>query len=176
MYNVQKSDPVKKYKESSKKLSFLIVDDDQASRDSLKEILEIRGHSVTTLDEGMMCVNRCSKKQFDVIFMDYHIDKLGEGLGELNGSTVVKLVKECFDVDPVVYAYTGDNSTDVIKQCKANNMKGLFVKPVEPTLIIEFLKIIEKDFDDKLNLSKLALKKKNFMYFKKLESKITSKN
>lgn len=166
MYKKNISDPNLKYKDSIKKLNFLIVDDDQLSRDSLKDMLKTRGHNVTTLDEGMKCVNRCSECKYDVIFMDYHMDDLGDELGEIDGTTVTQIVRECCDIDCVVYAYTGDNSFNAVKQFKENNMKGVFVKPVEHSLISEFLKIIETNIDDQVQLSKLSMKRKNFMFFK----------
>jgi CheY-like chemotaxis protein len=166
MYKIDVTDPSQRYTEGVKRLNILIVDDDQASRESLRDIIKARGHNVTTLDEGMKCVNRCSKNTYDIIFMDYHMDDLGDGLGEINGTTVAKLIQECFDTEYNVYAYTGDNSTDAINQFKQNKMKGVFVKPVEPTLIIEFFRIVEKDINDQIQLSRLAIKRKNFMYFK----------
>jgi two-component system, sensor histidine kinase len=166
MYKTNVSDPNQKYRNTIKKLNFLIVDDDQSSRESLRDMLKTRGHNVTTLDEGMKCVNRCSEHKYDIIFMDYHMDDLGDDLGEINGTTVTKIVRDCFDVKCDVYAYTGDNSLDAIKQFKENNMKGVFVKPVDPSLITEFLKIIEKNIEDQIQLSKLSMKRKNFMFFK----------
>lgn len=167
MYAKNISDPNQRYKDNVKKLNFLIVDDDQTARESLRDMLKTRGHNVTTLDEGMKCVNRCSECKYDIIFMDYHMDDLGSDLGEINGTTVIQMVRDCFDVDCVVYAYTGDNSLAAIKQFKENNMKGTFVKPVEPSLITEFLKIIENNIDDQIGLSKLSMKRKNFVFFKK---------
>jgi len=166
MYKTNVSDPNQRYRDSIKKLNFLIVDDDQSSRESLRDMLKTRGHNVTTLDEGMKCVNRCSYHKYDVIFMDYHMDDLGDGLGEIDGATVTGMVRECFDIKCSIYAYTGDNSTYAIKQFKENNMKGVFVKPVAPSLITEFLKIIEKNLEDQTQLSKLSMKRKNFMFFK----------
>ncbi|VBB18579.1 response regulator [Yasminevirus sp. GU-2018] len=166
MYKTKISDPEQRCRDAVSKLNILIVDDDKASRDSLADMIRTRGHDVTTLDEGMKCVNRCSKTQYDIIFMDYHMDDLGEDLGELDGATVTQMVRDCFDVDAVVYAYTGDNTPDAIKQFKENNMKGVFVKPVESSLITEFLKIVEKNGNDQSQLSKLAMKRRNFMFFK----------
>lgn len=166
MYKTSITDPEHRYRESIKKLNILIVDDDQSARESLRDMLNTRGHNVTTIDEGMKCVNRCFDHKYDVIFMDYHMDELGDDLGEIDGATVIQIVRECFDIDCSVYAYTGDNSSDAINQFKKNNMKGVFVKPVEPSLITEFLRIIEKNINDDVQLSKLAMKKKNFMFFK----------
>jgi CheY-like chemotaxis protein len=165
MYKAKISDPTQRYNDSIKKLNILIVDDDENSRESLRDMIKNRGHNVTTLDEGMKCVNRCSENKFDMIFMDYHINDIDGDVGELDGTDVTRMVRECFNINSVVYAYTGDNTSKAVKEFKINNMKGAFIKPVEPSLIAEFLKIVEKNIDDQIKLQKLAIKRKNFMYF-----------
>lgn len=102
--------------------------------------------------------------------MDYHIDDIDGEIGELNGTDVTRLVRDCFNVDSVIYAYTGDNTTKAIEDFKFNNMKGAFIKPVEPSLITDFLKFAEKNIDDSVQLRRLAMKKKNFLYFTKTKS------
>ena len=164
MYKVQLSGPMERYRESEKKLNILIVDDDENSRESLRYILSSKGHNITTLDEGMKCVNRCSNIKFDLIFMDYHINDLD---GTITGTDITKMVKECFEIDTPIYAYTGDNSRDAINDFKRNNMKGAFIKPVDPLLIYNFLQINEKDNNNNIYLPRLARKNKNFMYFGK---------
>ena len=171
MYKVKTSNPSKKCNEKVKKLNLLIVDDDDNARASLEEILKIRGHNVTSLDEGMKCVNRCSDNKFDIIFMDYHINDIDHEIGKLDGTDVAVMVRDCFDVNSLIYAYTGDNTDNAIKQFKSNNMRGAFIKPIDPTLILEFLKIVEENKDDHVKLSRLSLKSKNFLYFDKQNKK-----
>src|SRR5680860_1589995 len=105
MYKTEITDPELKYNDTKKTLKILIVDDDLNSRESLRDIIKTQGHDVTTLDEGMKCVNRCSQNDFDIIFMDYHINDLD---GELNGMDIAQMVKEYFDINVIIYAYTGD--------------------------------------------------------------------
>jgi CheY-like chemotaxis protein len=168
MYKTKISDPEQRYNDDIKGLKILIVDDDENSRESLKDMIKTRGkHTITTLDEGMKCVNRCYEKKFDIIFMDYHINDIDNEIGELNGIDIARMVRDCFNVDCIIYAYTGDNSSNAIKEFKSNNMKGAFIKPVEQSLLTEFFKIAEKNIDDTVQLSRLATKRKNFMYFGK---------
>ncbi len=164
MYKVNTGDTVGRCNHNINKLNILIVDDDELPRESLKDIVKMRDHNVTTLDEGLKCVNRCNENKYDVIFMDYHIGDLDD---EVTGVDITKLVNECFDHETKVYAYTGDNSTEAIKAFKKNNLQGAFIKPVSPSLIYEFLEIIEKNPNNKTKLSTLAMKNKNFIYFKK---------
>ena len=148
------------------KLNILIVDDEQNSRDSLRDLIKMRGHNVTTIDDGLKCVNRCGKNKYDIIFMDYHINSDKQ---KLNGAGVINIIRECFDVNSVIYAYTGDNTQKAINDFKSNAMNGAFIKPIEPSLINEFLRTVEKNIDDPIQLRKLAIKKKQFMYFTKSE-------
>ena len=71
-------------KEKYKTLSILIVDDDELSSSYFKKILELRGHIVTTLNEGIRCVSKINQNKYDLIFMDYHID-------DINGDEVINL-------------------------------------------------------------------------------------
>ncbi len=168
MYKATISDPDQRYNDSINSLRILIVDDDENARESLKDMIKTRGHhSITTLDEGMKCVNRCYENTFDIIFMDYHINDIDNEIGELDGMDVTRMVRECFNVNSVIYAYTGDSTSSAIREFKNNHMKGAFIKPVEQSLVSEFLKITEKNIDDTVQLSKLAMKRKNFLYFGK---------
>jgi CheY-like chemotaxis protein len=155
------------YKNPCKKLNILIVDDDKNSRESLRDILVIRGHNVITLDEGMKCINRCSDNHFDIIFMDYHINEIESDVGELTGTDIIRLLKDCYNQDSIMYAYTGDNSQEAIKDFKDTEITGMFIKPVDMNLINDFLRIIDNNINDHANLRKLAIKNKNFIYFKK---------
>jgi CheY-like chemotaxis protein len=165
MYKRKISDAEQKYSDDKMtKLNILIVDDDDDARESLKYMIQEEGHNVVDLDEGMKCVNRCSENKFDVIFMDYHIKDLD---GELSGTDVTQMVKEYFNNDSWIYAYTGDSTEKAIKKFKENNMKGVFIKPITQLLMRDFMKIFTNDRNDTQALSKLAMKSKNFIHFGK---------
>ena len=153
----------KKNKIDKKKLNILIVDDDNSSSELLKYLISARGHNVTIVDEGMICVNRCSENSFDLIFMDYHIGDLD---GELTGMDITKMIREYFDTTSIIYAYTGDDTTATLNEIKNTGINGIFIKPIEPTFLNEFFSIIEKNIDDCVKLSRLAIKQKKFKYLK----------
>ena len=185
-------------------MRILIVDDDKNSGESLKSMIQYRGHDVTLLDEGMKFVNRMNEETFDIIFMDYHtnelnnnsnvnnkdsvpnysmnsnesIDGISESDDEITGTYISKLAHECYDFTTPIFAYTGDNSTNAIKDFQVSNFNGVFVKPVDINLINSFLEIMEierNENKDILNighitnskLKRLSMKYNNFMYFKK---------
>lgn len=162
MYNTTIQEQLHIYKINKHRLKILIVDDDDNARNSLKDLIELRGHKVITLDEGMKCVNRCSENTFDIIFMDYHIGDLD---GDIHGTDIVGMIRDCFGINCPIYAYTGDNSNEVISNIKSQNMKGAFIKPVSSELINDFFNIIEKNINDNKQLKKMSIKEKNFIYF-----------
>jgi CheY-like chemotaxis protein len=162
MYNIDFGSDNKR-ENDNKKLNILIVDDDINSGESLRDLIKIRGHDVVLIDEGMKCINRCYENTFDIIFMDYHIN---DPVDNMNGNEITKLIRECFDINTSIYAYTGDNSNKALEEFKNNKLNGVFIKPVSPMLINEFFEIIELKYNIS-KLSKLARKNKSFIVFKK---------
>lgn len=145
-----------------KKLNILIVDDDINSRESLKDMITVMGHKATILDEGLKCVNRCYQNDYDIIFMDYHMNDMN---GDITGADIINMVRDYIGNDTVVYAYTGDNSDNVINNIKKNSFDGFFIKPVIPSLIIKFLDIVNGENDNDRKLKMLSMTHKNFMYY-----------
>lgn len=156
-------DPDQKRMIGKSKLNILVVDDDDGARETLCDMLRYRGHNITSLDEGSKCVNRCYDNKYDIIFMDYHMSNTCD---ELSGTDVTQIVRDCFSVKSDIYAYTGDSSSTAVSKFKNNNMKGVFIKPVTPSLMNTFFDIIEKNTNDNNALAKLSLKNKNFMFFR----------
>lgn len=105
------------------KLNILIVDDDTSSSDLFKEILELRGHNVTTLDEGVKCISKCLNSNFDIIFLDYHI-------GDIDGVELTDCLKDVLKIKSSIYAYTGDNNQKTIDKFKNIGMHGVLIKPI----------------------------------------------
>jgi len=105
------------------KLNILIVDDDINSSDLFKEILELRGHNVTTLDEGVKCISKCLNSNYDIIFLDYHI-------GDIDGVELADCLKDVLKIKSCIYAYTGDNNQKTIDKFKNIGMNGVLIKPI----------------------------------------------
>jgi len=118
------------------KLNILIVDDDNNSSDLFKEILELRGHNVTTLDEGVKCISKCLNNNFDIIFLDYHI-------GDIDGVELADCLKDVLKTKSTIYAYTGDSTKQSIDKFKNIGMNGVFIKPININNINNVLTNIE---------------------------------
>ena len=113
--------------------NILIVDDDVDVADNLKQLLELRGHLVTVVDDGMRCITHCKDKErhYDIVFMDYHM----EGL---DGAQVTEIVKDGNPCKTLIFAYTGDDSTKAINDFKQVGMDGAIIKPFDISSI-EFM-------------------------------------
>jgi CheY-like chemotaxis protein len=105
-------------------MNILIVDDDLSSANSIKELLELNGHEVTIIDEPTRCITLCQNNKYDLVFMDYHMDGL-------NGSQITEILKENNFGNTIIFAHTGDNSSEAIKSFKDAGMDGLIIKPID---------------------------------------------
>jgi CheY-like chemotaxis protein len=122
---------------NKKSLNILIVDDDTTSSELFKELLELHGHTVKTLDEGVKCLSNCMKNTYDIIFLDYHI-------GDLDGAELADCLKDVLHSKSIIYAYTGDSDPNIIKKCKDIGMDGAIIKPLNIHNINKILSDIEQ--------------------------------
>ena len=124
------------------KLNILIVDDDNNSSSLFKEILELNGYNVQTLDEGVKCISNCMKNKYDIIFLDYHI-------GDIDGADLADCLKDVLKTQSLIYAYTGDTNPETLKKCKDIGMNGALIKPLNINLLNNIMKTIEENIDNK---------------------------
>jgi len=120
------------------KLNILVVDDDETSLELFKEILEFRGHNVTTVNEGVRCISNLQTNYYDIIFLDYHI-------GDIDGVDLADCIKDVFKHKSLIFAYTGDSSTSAIERFKIIGMNGALIKPLNIDLIDSIMNMIEKN-------------------------------
>jgi CheY-like chemotaxis protein len=132
-----------------KKLNILVADDETDIAYKLKEILELRGHSVTVVDDGPRCISHCKNKEnrYDVIFIDYHMDGL-------DGAEVTDILKDD-DKHPIIFAYTGDDSKTAITCFKKVGMDGAVIKPVD----VECLELLMNNLEQRTKLDKTIIHK-----------------
>ncbi len=130
-----------RYKTSSNyskriKLNILIVDDDENASELFKEMLELRGHNVVTLNEGVRCISNVQTQKYDLIFLDYHI-------GDIDGVDLADFIKDIFKSNALIFAYTGDNSSSAVNKFKETGMNGALIKPIDCDLIDKIMNLIE---------------------------------
>lgn len=137
------------------KLNILIVDDDNNASELFKEILELRGHNVLTLNEGVQCVSNFQTHDYDLVFLDYHI-------GDINGVDLADFIKDIFKSKAIIFAYTGDNSINAVDKFKEKGMSGALIKPIDTDLINSIMLLMETTTKTEMNiLNKDFIKKLN---------------
>ena len=139
----------------------LIVDDDIDMAESFSEILQDRGHFVTIANEGSSCINKCQNQQYDIIFMDFH-------LNDINGVDTTDLIKNVCFTTSIVFAFTGDDSVNAISEFKKIGMDGAVIKPFDINMINKLMNSLEtKNGVDKRvikNVKDLKFKKQLFIF------------
>ena len=54
----------------------LVIDDERAIRNTLKEILEMESHEVETAENGRIALDKAKQQQFDLIFSDIKMPEM----------------------------------------------------------------------------------------------------
>lgn len=123
----------------------LIVDDDNNMAQMFSEILKYRGHNVTIVNEGALCINKCHNDFYDIIFMDFHLE-------DLDGVNVTDVIRNVCGTKSLIFAFTGDDNSHTIKKFKDIGMTGALIKPLDINLINKIMTSLEfrNDLDKKV--------------------------
>lgn len=90
------------YSTTKNRLNILIVDTDNIYGTKFKDYLYKRGHNVCIVNEGISCISKCMKNNYDIIFIDYHIT-------DINSIELIECLKEVVKITSQIYLYTNDN-------------------------------------------------------------------
>ena len=101
----------------------LIVEDNQDTREMLKEILEMAGHDVREAADGPGGVASALERRPDVAIIDI-------GLPGLDGYGVARQIKSLLDPPPMLIALTGYGSPDDRRRAHEAGFDLHLVKPV----------------------------------------------
>ena len=131
-------------------MKILIIDDERAIRNSLKEILMDEGYTVDTAEDGGKGVEMAGKERYDVIFCDIRMPVM-EGT-----EVLVKLVAEGIESPVVMISGHADIATAV--DCMQKGAFDFIEKPLDLNRIL----VTVRNATDKANLVKenKILKKK----------------
>jgi CheY-like chemotaxis protein len=148
-YNCDDCKECKEYEtryNTKKKLNILVVDNDAKSSELFKNILELRGHNVKSLNDGISCITNCQHNNYDVIFLDYHIS-------DIDRDQLVDFLKDIYKVKSLIFAYTSDNNTDQIIRPIDINLLNILMDNLESKITdIQSLKRIEKKYKSSIIL------------------------
>ena len=95
-----------------------------------------RGHNITLVNESVSCINKCQNNDYDIIFMDFH-------LNDLNGVETTDLIKNVCFVKSLIFAITGDDSNNAITKFREIGMDGALIKPLDVEIIDKFMNSLE---------------------------------
>ena len=158
-----------------KVLNILIIDDDLDISETLQDFLESRGHYVETVNEGTRGLTKNFNENYDIIFIDYHLDLDGASnviksdLQEdsiINGAGISEILNVCRN-KTLLFGFTGDSSEIAINKFKKAGVDGIIFKPVEPEILTKLMLAIEtKNEFDKISFGKaVRTLKNNIMIF-----------
>ncbi len=123
-----------------KKVSILVVDDEQGIRDLFKFMLEPEGFKIDTAEDGEKGLELYEKGKYDIVFLDVHMPKM-------RGPEALKKIKK---INPgqevVVFSSSSDPEFIFEKQAeKAGAAKCIY----KPFTVDEVLKIVNNIMEGK---------------------------
>ena len=137
-------------------MKILIVDDERAIRNSLKEILGDEGYDVDTAENGAAALEMVDKEKYNVIFCDIKMP-------EMDGTEVLdKLVAD--GVDSAIVMISGHGDIDTAVECIKKGAFDFIQKPLDLNRIL----ITIKNATDKVTIIKENRQLKKKIYGQKM--------
>jgi len=116
-------------------LDVLVVDDEQSICMLLHDVLARFGHRVETLQDARLAIDLCSKRKFDLVFLDIRMPGM-------NGLDALKALKElCPDATYVMI--TGFAQNDVVEECMNSGASACLGKPFSISQVIKLLENVK---------------------------------
>lgn len=116
--------------------SILIVEDNVDARDALRVLLELEGHLVEAVGDGVQAVEYARAKDPDIALIDI-------GLPGLDGFEVARRMRMPGARRPVLIALTGYGQPEDRRRATDAGFDSLLVKPVDPGALTELLTRLE---------------------------------
>ena len=120
----------------------LVVEDDKALADTIRDVLERKGHAISLAYSGKAGAALIKAEDFDVVLTDLR-------LGDLDGFSIVKLVRE-LQPEAEVSVVSGVNDIRNLQTAKKLGATDFILKPIE---MDELRAIVEKSAE-RVRLSK----------------------
>ena len=107
----------------------LVVDDDDATRTGLRQLLANEGFTVEVARDGAEAMEKISSHDFRVVLLDVRLPKIG-GLD---------ILARCGSKwrPPKVVVMTGADTTEVMLDALRRHAYDFLAKPIEPSRLIE---------------------------------------
>ena len=114
------------------KIKILVVDDERAIRNSLKEILGDEGYDVDIAEDGATAVGMAEKERYDVIFCDIKMPNM-------EGTEVLEKLKKD-GIDSAVIMISGHGDIDTAVECIKKGAFDFIQKPLDLNRILITIK------------------------------------
>jgi len=113
-------------------MKILVVDDERAIRNSLKEILSDEGYAVDTAEDGATVLDMAGKERYDVIFCDIKMPNM-------EGTEVLEKLKKD-GIDSAVIMISGHGDIDTAVECIKKGAFDFIQKPLDLNRILITIK------------------------------------
>src|ERR1035437_4717502 len=110
----------------------LLVEDNQAAREGLSQLLGLSGFSVTTANDGVEALEKLSEQSFDVMLLDIWLPRM-------NGLQLLERLRDKPN-QPKVIVMTGDDSPETLLLTLRQQAYQFVSKPVQPAALVELLR------------------------------------
>jgi len=107
----------------------LVIDDEQALRQSFTRILQKAGHDVTTAASGKEGLALASEHPFDLVYLDIRMP-------DMNGLEILKVIQVKFPELPVIL-FTAQPDLNSALEALRYGAKDYLLKPLKPQALIE---------------------------------------
>ena len=101
----------------------LVIDDERAIRNTLKEILEMESHEVETAENGRIALDKAKQQQFDLIFSDIKMP-------EMDGMELLTALREA-EIDSPVVMISGHGTIETAVECIKKGAFDFIIKPID---------------------------------------------
>ncbi len=114
----------------------LVVDDRLEDRETLKDILESKGHKVKTAGDGYQAIELVKQGRFDIIFIDV----------KMPGIDGVKTFEEVHKIKPdiPVIMVTGYSVEELVKEAIDKGAYACVYKPLDMDKILKIIEEVKK--------------------------------
>lgn len=127
----------------------LIIDDERAIRDSLKEILEYEKHEVELAEDGISAVELFQNNSYDVVLCDIKMPQMDgievlDKLQEISAETPVIMISGHGNIDTAVEAIKKGAYDFIEKPLDLNRILITIRNATDKTILIKETKILKK--------------------------------
>src|SRR6476620_6088500 len=118
----------------------LVVDDDDATREGLRDLLADAGFTVDTARDGAEAITKMQNHDFKVVLLDVRLPRISglDVLARCRGNRR----------SPKVVVMTGADTTDIVLSALRQQAYDFLPKPIEPSRLTEIIKrALKSDHD-----------------------------